>query len=621
MADQSNESPTAAEQLQELQTRFDRAVEGSHDGFWEWNIETDEDFISERWANMLGYELSELSTKRDKFTDIIHPDDADLLEQNYRDHVEHGKPYSFIIRVRHKDGHYVHVQTRGKVFRDETGKPIWMSGSHTDVSEQIENQIKLKDSEERFRNYANAAADRFWELDENFRFTYVSDNRRGNLQFSPKNMIGKQRWELPGVNEDEPNWHIHRSDLEAHRSIRDFVYKRTHADGTSVWIKVLGDPVYNEGGEFKGYRGTNSDITAEVEANLAREFSEKKFRALFEMAGDAIMVSDATNRRFVEVSQTAAEQRGYTVEEMLNLSSADINAQDSDASRNWYQLIRDQGHAAYESLHRRKDGSTFPVEINARLITIGDDQYIETIARDITERKHIEMLKDEFVAVASHELRTPLTAIMGAVGLVKSGVTGELPEKSKDLMEVAYSNCERLSLLVNDLLDMTKLETGAMEFDQALVDVQSLVDESISANAAFALQFETEFVVTGSGTKAQVLGDRHRLSQVMANLMSNAAKFSPQHRPVEISVQDRGPEVRISVTDYGTGIPVEFRDKLFDKFSQADTTDSRTKMGTGLGLSITRAIVERHNGTVGFETQLEQGTTFFVDLPVHSAAG
>ena len=235
--------------------------------------------------------------------------------------------------------------------------------------------------------------------------------------------------------------------------------------------------------------------------------------------------------------------------------------------------------------------------------------------KDITERQKVDRMKNEFVSTVSHELRTPLTSIKGALDLIRGGVSGDLPDKLSSMIDIAYTNTDRLVRLINDILDIEKIESGNMEFRFQPTEIGPLLEQAVQANMAYGVVFEVRFVLEDV-PEATVNGDPDRLTQVLTNLLSNAAKFSPAGAEVAITAARRNGTVRLSVRDRGPGVPEEHRDRLFEKFTQADSSDARQKGGTGLGLSISKAIVEKHGGTIGFTTALGEGSTFFVDLPV-----
>jgi PAS domain S-box-containing protein len=254
------------------------------------------------------------------------------------------------------------------------------------------------------------------------------------------------------------------------------------------------------------------------------------------------------------------------------------------------------------------------IDHEARIIVSGD-QEILAIVRDITERKKVERMKHEFVSIVSHELRTPLTSIRGALGLVANGVAGAIPPQAQTMINIAHTNSERLVRLINDILDIEKIESGHMLFDLQPIALLPVVEQAIADNRAYGAQFGVTFILEATAPDVHVNADRDRLLQVLTNLLSNAAKFSLPNSTVTVAVTRLDSCVQIGVADRGFGIPEEFHNRIFQKFAQADSSDTRRKGGTGLGLSITKAIVERCGGRIWFTSEVGHGTTFYVDLP------
>ena len=242
-----------------------------------------------------------------------------------------------------------------------------------------------------------------------------------------------------------------------------------------------------------------------------------------------------------------------------------------------------------------------------------------TVIHDVTDLKQTEKLKNEFVSIVSHELRTPLTSIRGSLGLLVSGVMGEFPEKAKKLLEIANSNCERLLLLINDILDIEKIEAGKMNYQLKTIELVNLVKESIDGNKMYAEKFGVSIKLIPPASNMSVVADPDRLMQVLANLISNACKFSPKGEPVTISMKCEKNMVRVSITDKGPGISNEFQARIFQKFSQADSSDTRGKGGTGLGLNISKTIIEKFGGSLSFTSKPNEGACFYFDLPMYFA--
>ncbi|MCU0925573.1 MAG: ATP-binding protein [Hydrogenophaga sp.] len=236
------------------------------------------------------------------------------------------------------------------------------------------------------------------------------------------------------------------------------------------------------------------------------------------------------------------------------------------------------------------------------------------LARDEAERA--SRIKSEFIATVSHELRTPLTAISGALGLIAGGAAGELPLKAQEMVNIAQKNSRRLSFLINDLLDMEKLLAGKLHFDNSVQPLMPLIEQALVDNQSYAEQFKVRYRLGRRVDAVQVEVDAQRLQQVMANLLSNAAKFSDEGATVEVDVSLLEDMVQVDVIDHGQGIPASFQPRIFQKFSQADASDTRKKGGTGLGLAISRELIERMGGHIGFESVEGEGARFYVRLPV-----
>jgi PAS domain S-box-containing protein len=279
------------------------------------------------------------------------------------------------------------------------------------------------------------------------------------------------------------------------------------------------------------------------------------------------------------------------------------------------ELSSRAGGRMLEIVGRRRDGSTVPTEIAVSPMELPTGTHAVAVIRDATERHRIDRMKTEFVSTVSHELRTPLTSIAGSLGLLAGGAAGPLPDRAARLVGIACANSERLVRLVNDILDIEKIESGQVRFDLRPLPIGDLLTRTAEANGGFAERYGIRLVVEAANASTLVIGDADRLVQVFTNLLSNAVKFSPAGGTVTVSVASHGECWRVSVRDEGTGIPEAFRPQLFEKFSQADSSDTRAKGGSGLGLSIAREIVHRHGGVISFDTVEGKGTTFHVDLP------
>jgi PAS domain S-box-containing protein len=356
-------------------------------------------------------------------------------------------------------------------------------------------------------------------------------------------------------------------------------------------------------------------LRKDEERRVAR--MESRYRGLLEAAPDAMVVVNHGGE-IVLANLQAEKEFGYGQNELLGQNMKNIIPEGlaerllAGGLGSAEDALTLQIAAGIELTGLRKDGGEFPVEI--MLSPLESAEGIVVI-RDISARKHNERLKDEFVSTVSHELRTPLTSISGSLGLLAEQWAGELPKSAARLLAIAHTNSQRLVRLINDILDIEKLESSRVVFNLSKVDLRSLVKHAIEENRGFAEGYGVHVRLDATSAASEVNADPDRLAQVVTNLLSNAIKFSPAGEEVLVAVENNGNVIRVSVRDHGCGVPDDFKPHVFEKFAQADGTTSRQQGGTGLGLSIVKQIVERLGGDVGFADAPGGGTIFHVELP------
>ncbi|MHB8667392.1 MAG: GAF domain-containing sensor histidine kinase [Burkholderiales bacterium] len=364
-------------------------------------------------------------------------------------------------------------------------------------------------------------------------------------------------------------------------------------------------------------------ILGELQTMAIRLESQARLEAVLNGIADSV-ITNIPGGEIQTVNRAAGEMFRCEPESLIGKNIRDLVPERDRVAQDEYtnyleQLPDPLVRAGMEATGLRSDGSEFPAEISFSRINLDGRRIYSGILRDVSERKRIDTMKSEFISTVSHELRTPLTSIRGALGLVTGGVVGEIPEKARVMIDIAHANSERLVRLINDILDIEKIEAGKIALELRPVELQSLLERAVADNAGFAAEHKVRFEIRGSIPQVHVHVDHDRMLQVLSNLLSNAAKFSPPDETVLVSAALIDGRARISVQDRGPGIPAEFRGRIFGKFAQADSSDTRKKGGTGLGLSITKAIVESHGGTIGFDAAADRGTVFRFDLPVRSA--
>lgn len=368
----------------------------------------------------------------------------------------------------------------------------------------------------------------------------------------------------------------------------------------------------------RNYTNIQQNIRLRFEAGV-RDKELTDFKSTLDQTLDCVFMFDANTLKFFYANQGALSQVGYSYDELYKMHPYDIKpAYNREQFIVLVAALMNSNNPAttFETIHQHKDGHTIPVEIFLQYINSANgDAHFVAIVRDITERKRLDRIKDEFVSTVSHELRTPLTALRGSLGLITGGAVGAVTEKQQDLLNIAQQNTERLLFLINDILDIQKIETGNTDFHFTNLDLNSLVNKALHENQAYAAKYHVGFNFTAPDFDCPVHVDPNRIIQVMTNMLSNAAKFSPPHTEILIAIEKCEESFRVTVTDAGQGIPADFEAKVFDKFTQSDATDQRVHGGTGLGLAIAKSIIERHHGQIGFTTKIGQGTTFYFELP------
>ena len=393
----------------------------------------------------------------------------------------------------------------------------------------------------------------------------------------------------------------------------------SHGTGSNMWAILT----YRERYEILRQQKKAQEQAFEEErtaTQAALDVAELRYRTLFDTMNDGLMVVDVASGRIIELNPALAGMSGRSHDALvgLKLSEAELFEAQTVAG------VEPAMSAEWETQLLRRDGSPLDVELQITRFARGGSQTLALMVHDVTARKaaerarrrrEIERLKDRFISTVSHELRTPLTSIYGSLKLVTDGKMGALEERIARYLKVALRNARRLRWLINDILDFQRIESGLMQLDLESYDLPVLVEQAIEDNQAFADRYGVDLTYVSSGAVGHVVTDRQWLLQVLTNLISNAVKHSPEGATVSLAVDQRTDSVRISVVDQGSGIPEGFREQLFQPFSQAQLGNKPKEGSTGLGLSIAKRLVEKMHGTLDFETEVGQGTTFHVDLP------
>ncbi|MDG4649229.1 ATP-binding protein [Roseibacterium sp. SDUM158017] len=386
-------------------------------------------------------------------------------------------------------------------------------------------------------------------------------------------------------------------------------------DGRLIAMETTVLPRFDDTGAFENTITIRTDLSGAM-----AEGAEEGRNAVVEGLPDEVYIYDAKTFRITYVNAKGRERLRQPLGVLRGATLSDFFTDDEKSRfrRHIAPLLSGETDISRIEI----DHMAGPVEILTH-VDCGPDgrRNLVSVVRDISARKKAEHLKLSSVATVSHELRTPLTSIKGALRLMESGVVGELSRDAARMVNVARRNSDRLLAIVNDILVLEKLSSGEIAIAPRKVDLRDLLAEASEANAAFAAECEVRFVVEDPALPAFVNGDPDRLMQVLSNLMSNAAKFSPPGSSIALRIEDRGEVWRVCVEDSGPGIPEDARKTLFDSFTQVEGVDSKKQQGTGLGLAICREIMARHKGHIAFETEVGKGSVFYFELEKEFAAG
>lgn len=345
--------------------------------------------------------------------------------------------------------------------------------------------------------------------------------------------------------------------------------------------------------------------------------SEERFRSLNTASPVGVFQTD-TEGRVLYTNPLWQEITGLTHEESLGEDWMEGVAPDDREAvvRAWQTFVCEGYTFSLEFRFCTKRGEARWVQ--TRIATLYTDSgelqgYVGTV-EDITERQAIDQLKNEFVSVVSHELRTPLTSIRGSLGLLASGRLGTLQEKGRRMLDIAVANTDRLVRLINDILDIERIQSGKVAMQKQRCDAADLMNQAVEELRVMAEKAEVRLLVTPQA--AQLWADPDRVVQILTNLLSNAIKFSPVGTTVWLSAEPQEGHLRFAVKDQGRGIPADKLESIFERFQQVDASDSREKGGTGLGLAICHCIVQQHGGRIWVESTIGEGSTFFFTLPM-----
>jgi len=627
------ERKQAEEALRESEERYRDLFENANDLIQSVTPDGHFRYVNTAWRNVLGYSKEEVANLT--LWDIIHPDYINHCREIFQK-VMSGETANNVEAVFvTKDGRVVPVE--GSVnCRFEGGKPVATRGIFRDITERKQAEEKIQQQNEFLNNILNSLTHPFYVVDVND-YTVKMANpaaKLGNLSENPTCYALTHKIVKPCGSVG------HVCPLEeVKKTKKPVTVEHIHydGDGNARNVEVHGYPVFDTEGNVIQMIEYCLDITERKQLEEALRENEEKLRLMFESAGEGIVVIDLDNK-ILDVNQVAVRMHGYdSREELIGRSALDLSAEEdrARASSNTRRRLEEGLRGAIEYTLLRKDGSKFPAEVN--MATIRDAHGIPIgfigIFVDITERKRIEKeiqekneelaeasrAKSEFLAHMSHELRTPLNVIIGFSELMMDELPGEVNEEQGQCLSDILGSGQHLLSLINDILDLSKIESGKMELKLTNIALPSVIESLRREIMPVIGKREQSLDVEVEEGLPLVRGDKVKVRQVLLNLLSNAAKFTPDGGKLKVEAIRNGDWCQVSVVDRGIGIKKEDQEKIFEPFSQLDDLQAEGKGGTGLGLTLARQIIEKHGGRMWVESKYRKGSKFSFTQPLATA--
>ncbi|MEM9908551.1 MAG: PAS domain S-box protein, partial [Cyanobacteria bacterium P01_D01_bin.44] len=645
--------------LRKSEERWQLAVQ--NDGIFDVDLRTGETFLSTRWKEMLGYAEHELRNDNNEWWSRIHPDDlAHIIEADWA--YRHGQTPYFQeeYRLRCKDGSYQWILGRGHALFDDGGKAIRLVGSHADISDRKQTEAALRQSQQRFQAIFNQTFQFIGLMTPDGILIEANQTALDFGGLKREDVVNKPFWETYWWT-ISPKTQAQLKQAITQAAQGEFIRYEVDVWGHNKQVAPVDfsiKPIRDENGQIilllpegrdisklktaeAQLRQVNSQLETRVrERTAALRASEQRYRMLYNHT-PVMMHSIDRQGRLVSVSDYWLEKMGYTRAEVLYHKSTDFL---TEASRQYavkvvlpeYFQTGYCREVPYQFV--KKTGEIIDVLLSATAERDASGEIVRSLAVliDVTERAAIERMKEEFISAVSHELRTPLTALHGALDLLSTGLTPPQSAQGQHVIQIAAQHSHRLVGLVNDILELERLESGILKLNCTWLNTLELNHQALILAQMQAEQAGVDLKLSDPGF--DIFADGDRLMQVLTNLLNNGIKFSDPGGSVQISTQRlpippsdiaqletsqlptsqhpvTGPVILFKIEDRGRGIPADKLDQIFDRFCQVDASDSRQKGGTGLGLAICRSILQQHGGHIWADSELGQGSCFCFTIP------
>ena len=590
------------------------------------------EYFSKRWEDYTGLSVEE-TIKKKLWITMIHPDDQERVTAAWNKNVAAKVAAQLEYRIRNKAGVYRWFLSKAVPIKDERGNVVRWLGADTDIHDQKIASQEIEKREARFRALIDNSSDAITLIDEKAKILYSSPSTKRVTGYSPEEKLGKSLYtSIYPKDKEKTKAFVDALTHAQHDNLLSITYRIINKDGSIPWIEGVGKNLLdnpNVGAIVINYR----DITERVEAEEVVRQSKDELEIIFENTADAIIVWDKSGK-ILFCNKAAAELNRYSsVEEFLEDNRYNIFL------TRFESFLDEEGHIIPEAkltvtraltekrlvdeimcvtFRHDHEQQWRRVKSAPVLDEQGNVQLIITVAQDISEEKQKERIKDDFISTASHELKTPITSAKLYTGIVSERIRQSEDEKAYAMITRLDVQLDRLTKLINDLLDITKIRSGKIVFSKEKVGIKSFIRDIVE-EMQYTTVMHTLYLVGDSEKTLNI--DKERMRQVFTNILSNAIKYSPDANRIDISIKDERKGVVICVEDYGVGIEKSEQEKIFQPFYRSNKVSAGKFSGLGLGLHISYEIVKRHGGNMWVESTGKGGTKMFVFLPLKQKGG
>lgn len=637
VAERTRELEAINAQLRESEEKFRQLAETIQEVFWMVDpIHHQWIYISPAYESIWARDRHTLLHQFEDWLAGVHPDDREQVRASFVHCLSHGQ-YDQEYRLLWPTGEVRWVHDRGFPVYTEDGQLHRITGIAEDITVRKQTEEALRASKQRLSIALNAAKAGTWEWHSDTNQAFWSSENYRLLGYEPGSCEASyDRW-LEAIHPDDRTIaDRYVQSVMACGVDLNFEYRVSLPNGSIRWLNDIGQIIYDEQGRIKGMVGIQMDITDRKLAEEAIRRNEAWFRTLSESSPVGVFRMNAQGH-CIYTNPRCQTIGGFSFEEALGEGWLKfIHPEDLPSMmEEWSRAIAQRTGFSKDLRYLHRDGTVCWGRLHTAPIQSDVNDCIGHVGtvEDITLTREVDRMKSEFISVVSHELRTPLTSIRGSLGLLSTGALANHPDKAQRMIEIAVTDTERLVRLVNDILDLERLESGKFILNKELCYAADLMQRAVETLRAIAEREQIQIVVTP--TQVQVLASADHIIQTLTNLLSNAIKFSPPGSTVWLSAEIQNldgessaasppstaitmPYVLFTVADRGRGIPPDKLETIFGRFQQVDASDSRQKGGTGLGLAICQSIIHQHGGAIGVDSTPGQGSCFYFSLPLPS---